>query len=205
MSVDKIEIRMLVNNQLIRFPAEPCILGDQSEKPGDPFTGIVLGAVQLGHRKWQFVDLVSGHRFHHQKVTYRSPAQGLKALENDIRKVRFTEGMDLKDIARKSWLFAWYGGLPLLVNPVTPHLPTHIIFDDTPHMMVARPCPRCQQEDWKIYSEETKPEDPEEDWNPYLGLECRSCKLRGEDTSHGIPHAMYLWNMAEWDENWNLK
>jgi len=97
---------------------------------GDPFTGVVLGAVQFAERKWKLYDMVTGHCFHNQRKTYRSPKQGLKAVEKDVLTAKFKEGMTLKEIAEKAWLFSWYGGLPLLSNKIAPHLPAHIVFGE---------------------------------------------------------------------------
>lgn len=202
---EKTSIRVLINDRLTSVESEIMILGDESKALGDVFTGVVCGAVQFGHRKWQVFDLVSGHRIHHQRKTYRSPKQALEQLENFFRRQRFEEDVTLRDAVKQSWFYSWYGGVPLLVNPVGPHLPPHIIFDDetwTPHDLIARPCPRCEKEDWKLYSNEGRKPNPEPDWTPDLAIECRGCGLRGEGTIHGIPHAMHRWNMAEWDENW---
>lgn len=198
--IPKHEIRILINDRLEKVQAEIYILGDASEKRGDPFTGLVLGAVQLGKRKWQFYDLVSGHRFHEQRRTFRSPKQGMKHLEDIVRQQKFVEGLSLLETAERAWLYSWAVGVPLLVNPVVDHLPEHIGFDaeDFQHNMVAAPCPKCGEENWTLHEPEERPKEFPPDWKPVLGLKCRSCGIHGPQTCHGIPHAMFRWNGLDW-------
>lgn len=203
MKTTKSDIRILINNRLEKVQAEVYVLGDSGDDDL-PFTGIVIGAVQMGHRKWQFYDLVSGHRFHEQRRTFRSPKQGLKHLESQILRQKFAEDLSLQEVAERAWLYNWVGGVPLMVNPVIPHLGRRVISgpDTLDSNMVAKPCPRCLEENWTLYEPNARPEEFPEDWKPDLAIECRVCGLRGPVTCHGIPHAMFRWNGAEWDETW---